>query len=85
VAVEYLNAALEDAGYGMVTNASRDVIEKLALPVQVEDAETLCRLKDYFGNASLRLTVIAVVMTWLDNWLKVADVAMTTSYELGCL
>ena len=56
-AADYLNAALEDGGCAVVTNALRNVIEALALPGHGEEAETLCRLKDYLGTAGLRLTI----------------------------
>lgn len=56
-AAEYLNAALEDGDSTVVANALRNVIEALAMPVHGEEAETLCRLKDYLGTAGLRLTI----------------------------
>jgi len=56
-AAEYLNAALEDGDCTVVSNALRNVIAALALPVHGEEAETLCRLKDYLGTAGLRLTI----------------------------
>ncbi len=56
-AAEYLNAALEDGDCAVVANALRNVVEALAMPVHGEEAETLCRLKDYLGTAGLRLTI----------------------------
>lgn len=41
----------------VVANALRNVIKALALPAHGEEAETLCRLKDYLGTAGLRLTI----------------------------
>ena len=56
-AAEDLNAALEDGDSAVLANASRNVIEALALPAHGEEAETLYRLKDYLGPVGLRLTI----------------------------